>query len=241
MNAKSFLIALMSVMIAFQAQAQLLKKVSGNDKYVTKELKLSDFTKVSLSHAFNVIYKVNPDSAGIVRIYAEENIMEMLSIKSEKGKLSMKLNSVRDPQFGVILVHMYSNALQEVKCDGSGTFEIQTPIESPEISLSVTGSGQIKAESVTCGVLEASVGGSGDILVSGNVGFADLSVQGSGEIRALGLKAESGNAIVTGSGEIRCNVEKELKTVLTGSGKVYYEGKPAIKSRTVGSGQVIQL
>ncbi len=241
MNLKSFLIVLMSLVFTSQIQAQLLKRVNGNDKYETREYKVGDFTKVNLSHAFNVVYKNNPDSAGIVKVYGEENILDMLEVKCEKGKLWIKLKTIRDPKFGVILIHMYSNGLDEVICDGGGTFEILSPLDAPEIRLSVTGAGQIKAEKITCGVLQASVGGSGDILVAGTAGFADLSVQNKGEIRALDLKAESGSAHITGGGEIRCNIEKELKTVMTGGGKIYYSGKPELKSRSFGSGQVIPL
>ncbi|MEG1616096.1 MAG: DUF2807 domain-containing protein [Bacteroidales bacterium] len=243
MNVKSILIALVSVMLAFSAQAQLFKKVTGNDKYVTREYKLNDFSKVNISHAFNVIYKVNPDSAGMVRVYGEENILDLMSLKSEKGILSIKLTGLRDPEFGVILIHMYSNSLISVKNEGAGTFEIQSPLDAPEISLSVIGSGQIKAERLDCGVLNLNVGGGdGDIAVkSGKVGFGDYSIQGNGEIRAQDVDAESASAVITGTGVIRLTAQKDLKTILTGSGKVYYNGKPQLKSRTVGTGQVLPL
>lgn len=242
MNTRSLLIALSMIVMAVSAQAQLLKKVKGNDKYVTREYKVTDFSKVSTSHAFNIIYKVNPDSAGMVRVYGEENILDLLSVKSEKGELSLKLTGLRDPEFGVILIHMYSNALIGVKNEGAGTFEIQSPLDQPEISLSVLGSGQIKAGNIQAGVLKLNVGGSGDIVIqSGKVGFADYGVQGSGEVRAADVPAESGSAVITGSGTIRMNVAKELKTILTGSGKVYYKGNPELKTRTVGSGQVLPL
>lgn len=230
-----------TMFVTVAANAQVFKKTKGNDKYVTREYKLNDFSKVNITHAFNVIYKINPDSAGFVRVYGEENILDIMSVKSEKGMLSVQLSGLRDPEFGVILIHMYSSKLESVNNEGSGTFEIQTPIEATEIKLSILGSGQLKTEEITCGSLSATVGGSGDLLIKGKTGFASMNVQGSGEIRALDLKVETMDAVITGSGVIRCEVEKELKAVITGSGRIYYNGKPELKTRMVGSGQIIPL
>lgn len=231
----------MLLFISLNGYSQLFKKVVGNDKYITKEYKVDDFVKVNISNAFNVIYKVNPDSAGVIKVYGEENILDLISIKSEKGTLSMKLKGAIDPEFGVILIHMYSKNLVAVRNEGSGTFEIQSPIESAEIKFNISGSGQIKAEDIKCGVVDVNLGGSGDFYAKGSAGFASYSLQGSGEIRCFDLNAETSNISITGSGAVKCSVSKELKSFLTGSGKIYYKGEPEIKSRTIGTGQLVKM
>lgn len=239
MQVKSLLIALFGLMVAFQGNAQVFKKVVGNDNYVTREFKVNDFSKISISNPFNIIYKVNPDSAGYIRIYAEENIQDIISMKSEKGQLAIRMNGYRNPEFGVVLIHMYSSSLAEVRNEGSATFEVQSMIDEPEIKFSVIGNGQIKAEQTHSGVLNLNVSGGGDILVGGSAGMGDYSIQGSGEIRAAEVKAEEVNAVITGTGNIRCHADKTLKTFLTGTGKVAYLGTPELKMRTIGTGQVV--
>ncbi|MEG1587356.1 MAG: DUF2807 domain-containing protein [Bacteroidales bacterium] len=239
MHVKSLLIALFCSVIVFQTNAQVFKKVVGNDNYKTREFKVNDFSKVTITHPFNVIYKVNPDSAGYISVYGEENILDIISMKSEKGSLSIKMSGMRTPEFGVVLIRMYSSSLDEVLNEGSATFEIQSPIEGSEIKLSVVGNGQIKAEQTKSGVLNLNVGGGGDILVGGNTGMGDYSIQGTGEIRAAEVKATEVNAVITGSGNIRCHADKKLKTFLTGNGKVAYSGSPELKTRTIGTAQVV--
>ncbi|MGL4292889.1 MAG: GIN domain-containing protein [Bacteroidales bacterium] len=239
MQIKSILITLVCSVITIQANAQLFKKVVGNDSYTTREFKVNDFSKVTITHPFNVVYKVNPDSAGYVSVYGEENILDIISMKSEKGNLAIKMNGMRTPDFGVVLIHMYSSSLSEVLNEGSATFEVASPIESTEIKFSVIGSGQIKAPQTQSGVLNLSVGGGGDILVGGTTGMGDYSISGSGEIRAAQVKADEVKAVITGTGNINCHAEKELKTVLTGKGKVAYTGTPELKNRTIGTGQVV--
>lgn len=242
MKVKNFMIALLGLFIAFQANAQGFKKVVGNDNYVTRAFQVNDFSKISVANQFNIIYKVNPDSAGYIRIYAEENIQDIVSLKSTKGTLSISLkNGVRIPEFGVILMHVYSSSLTEVDNVGAATFEVQSMIDEPEITFNVVGDGQIKAKQTHSGVLNINVSGGGDVLVAGSTGMGDYSIQGSGEIRAADVAAEEVKAVITGSGKIKCHAEKELKTILTGNGKVEYTGTPALKTRTVGTGQVIAM
>jgi Protein of unknown function (DUF2807). len=241
MKTKSFFLLLMFFSLTLNGYSQLFKKVKGNDKYITKEYKVDDFVKVNISNSFNVIYKVNPDSAGVIKVYGEENILDLMSVKSEKGTLTMKLKGAIDPEFGVILIHMYSKNLVSVKNEGSGTFEINSPIEGAELKFSISGSGQIKAEDIKCGVIDVNLGGSGDFYAKGSTGFASYSLQGSGEIRCEDLQAETSNITITGNGCVKCAVSKELKSFLTGSGKIFYKGEPEIKSRTIGTGQLVKL
>lgn len=239
MHVKSFLIMFVMTVIALQTNAQVFKKVVGNDNYQTREFKVNDFSKVSFTHPFNIIYKVNPDSAGYVRIYGEENILDILTLKSEKGSLSIKMNSFRSPDFGVILIHMYSSGLTEVNNEGSATFEVLSPLDASSIKFSILGKGQIKAENINAGVLNINIGGGGDVLVGGKTGLGDYSIQGDGEIRAQAMHAEEVNAVITGIGSIKCHAEKKLKTFLTGNGKVVYSGNPELKTRTIGTAQVV--
>ena len=228
-------------MVALQGNAQVFKKVKGNDNYVTREYKVADFSKLTVTQPFNVVYKVNPDSAGYISIYAEENIQELIGLKSENGQLTVRLTGLRNPDFGVILIKMYSSELKEVRNEAAATIELQSLIDQPELKLSVVGSGQIKAPQTSSGVLNLNVSGGGDIYVAGKTGMGDYSIQGSGEIRAADVTTSEVNAVITGSGTVKCHAEKQLKTFLTGSGKVLYKGEPELKTRTIGTGQVEPL
>ena len=241
MNIKKFLLFILAVSFSFVSYGQLFKKVVGNDKYEWREYKVQDYSKINLSDAFNVTYKVNPDSAGFIKVYGEENILDMITIKSEKGKLTMKLSGKLKPEFGIISIQAYSSSLSEVDNQGAATFEIVSPIEGPEIKFTVLGAGQIKANDIACGVLKINVGGSGDVSVKGRAGMGDYNIQGTGDIKADDLKTEEVNASITGSGVIKCHAEKNLKTFLTGSGNIKYKGRPEIKTRTVGTGTVLPL
>ncbi len=242
MYIKRILFVLLAAVCSFGAQAQRFKKVIGDDNYEWREFKVADFNKFNISEAFNITYKVNPDSAGVIRVYGEQNILDMLVLKSEKGKVNIKLKGSITPEYGIVNVVAYSSSLTEIDNQGAATFEILTPIHGSEIKFTVVGAGMIKAKYIDCGVMKVNVGGSGDVIIEkGKAGFADYSIQGKGDITAEEVVAEEISATITGSGTITCNAEKNLKTFLTGSGKVKYKGDPDLKTRTVGSGSVLPL
>lgn len=62
----------------------------GNNKYVTKEMKVDDFYRVKINTAFNVVYHHSKDSAGLIRIYGEENILDEVKPVSKDGTLEIK-------------------------------------------------------------------------------------------------------------------------------------------------------
>ena len=225
-----------------QASAQLFQKVEGNNDYVRVKDKVEDFHKVRIYNSFNVVYIQNPDSAGIVNIKAESNVLENLSIKSEKGELSLKLKGFGKKDFGIILVEIYSSSLSRVENDGGGVFESHQPVKATELYLGVSGSGQIKMDSIDCNILKAKVAvGEGDMLLKGVVRQVDYSVLGGSEIRAHDLKSEVANCVITGNGNIGCNVSKKLTATITGAGNVYYEGNPEISKKGIGKGKVLPI
>lgn len=227
---------------ASQVSAQLFKKVEGNNEYVQVTQKVDDFHKVKIGNSINVVYVQNPDSAGTVHLKVESSVIEQLSIKSEKGELSLKLKGLGKKDFGIILVEVFSSALSSVENDGGGVFESHTPVKSPELYLGISGSGQVKMDSIDCEILKAKVtAGEGDMLIKGKANHADYSIFGGGEIRAHGLTSNDANCVITGNGNIGCHVIKKLTATITGAGNVYYEGNPEINKKGIGKGKVLPI
>lgn len=218
------------------------EKVVGNNKYGHFTRKVEDFDKVEISNAINVIYHQTTDSAGYIRLYCEDNLLSNIKTESEKGKLKVALSGLKNKDFGIIILHIYSSFLSEVENGSAGTFETAGNLRGAEIKFSVIGNGQIKAEDLDYNVVRAKIRvGSGDILLEGKCNYAELSVIGSGEIRAHDLEAKNVKCTITGTGNIGCYAVNKLNTLSTGSGNVFYNGKPEIKKRSIGTGKVIPI
>lgn len=242
MKRLSFILICIFLLTAAPSYGQLFKKLEGDNNYVNTTRQVDDFFRVTCANNFNVMYHQDSEKAGLIEIYAEENVAQALKTESKKGKLTIKLPGLGKKDFGVIVIHIYSSELTEVINDGASVFEISGPLKGSEIEFQVTGNGQIQAEQLDFEVIKAKLfTGSGDMLLKGSCRSVDLSVTGSGEIRAHDLKARDVNCTITGNGNIGCYAEKELKTMTTGSGNIYYNGNPEIKRKSIGSGKVIPL
>ena len=213
-----------------------------NNKYVTKEIKVDDFYRVKINTAFNVVYHHSKDSAGLIRIYGEENILDEVKPVSKDGTLEIKFVNTAKREYGVIILDVYSSDLQEVQSDAGGVFETSGSLSGSELDILLMGNGLVRCNKLDYGIVKARImTGSGDIFLSGTCREARLSIAGSGELKGHELKARDVNCNITGNGSIGCWAEENLKAFITGKGDVYYKGKPTVKKRGIGSGRAIPL
>ncbi len=106
--------------------------------------------------------------------------------------------------------------------------------------MNVSGSGNIKGQ-VDAPAIDVSIGGSGDIGLSGRTKDFTCSVGGSGDVNCGSLESENVTAKVGGSGNAHVFASVHLSATVSGSGDVYYRGNPsAPEIHASGSGTVEQ-
>ena len=226
-------------------RAQIGKKVIGDNNYVIITKKVGDFKNLKVNHVkANIIYSNNPDSVGIVKIYGEENIVHLLNITSDEKKeqLTIKYINMANVENGLLMIYVYSSAIEDVDITGSVIVESKDLINSQKLKLGISGSGQIKFTNLDCNELKVSLlTGSGDALLKGKSVESKYSVVGGGEIRADQLFTSNAYCSLKGNGNIGCNVDKMLKATIIGVGNIYYKGNAEVKSTILGTGNVKKI
>ena len=87
--------------------------------------------------------------------------------------------------------------------------------------------------------IDVSVGGSGDVSLTGHTKDFTCSTSGSGDINCGGLESENATVKIIGSGNAHVFASVHLSVDIVGSGDVYYRGNPASPEiHTAGSGSV---
>lgn len=88
--------------------------------------------------------------------------------------------------------------------------------------------------------LSVFVGGSGGMLLNGQVETLDVIIDGSGDFEAFNLETDTCKVTIQGFGNVFVKVNKLLIVTILGSGNVTYKGNPQIiLALEVGSGMVI--
>ena len=228
--------------------------VTPSKKYITKELNnVSNFSSIKVLGSTDVEYRQSSGSKTEISIYGSDNLVDLLEVSTANGVLQVNIKKGVKILSGErrLKVIASSPSLDEVDIKGSADVYLKGTIKGVDLTLNITGSGDIEAENLQYTNLSAYIKGSGDIDVknvkgttvktivsgSGDVNikgaakWAALTVNGSGDISADKLAATEVIATVSGSGDISCYASKQLDAKVSGSGDIEYKGNPSILNK----------
>ncbi len=227
-----------------------IKRVKASGNYITKEIKVANFDAIKLQGSEDILYSQSTNGKTSIKIYASDNVMDLLNIRVENGTLivSYKNNINIFGDRSEVKVIVSSPTLNNINILGSGDIFLKTAVRSSKLNISIQGSGDIKGNGLSCKelstfvqgsgdmelrsikseIVNATVQGSGDITLVGESQTISLKTQGSGDISASGLKGQNVTAVSQGSGDITCYATGSLNAQINGSGDISYKGKPSI-------------
>lgn len=221
----SFLIVITSL-LSFEVSAQ-----------ETRDFKL--FTGIGIGISADVYY--SPGDSHEIRIEGNSRDVEDLITEVENGMLMMKYEDWRIKRTK-LTIYITSRDLDRVSLSGSGKFFSDKNINSEEMSLAVSGSGNVNFSSLTAEELDVKISGSGNVNIDkGSAEEVDVKISGSGKFMAERFEVSEFSAAISGSGSCKITVLEELEARISGSGSVHYHGDPQINSISSGSGKVKSL
>ena len=228
--------------------------VTPSKKYITKELNnVSNFSSIKVLGSTDVEYRQSSGSKTEISIYGSDNLVDLLEVSTANGVLQVNIKKGVKILSGErrLKVIASSPSLDEVDIKGSADVYLKGTIKGVDLTLNITGSGDIEAENLQYTNLSAYikgsgdidvknvkgttvktiVSGSGDVKMKGSTQTAMLTVNGSGDISADKLTATNVVATVSGSGDISCYASKQLDAKASGSGDIEYKGSPSIVNK----------
>ena len=235
------------------------KRIVGKGDYVKQDRDAKDFTGIDLKAAANVFVKQG--TAYKVTVEGQQNILDVTETVVENGILNIKTKEgTWNLSFQKLNIFIETPSVSSLEISGSGDMNVESAINSDNLTVSIAGSGNIKMPNgLTTKNLKAEIGGSGDInigastateltahiLGSGNFSIkgtgdkAQFEVTGSGNINATEFITKAAEAHTTGSGNIKCHATASLDANVTGSGDIDCKGNPpSVQSKVTGSGEV---
>ncbi len=239
MKTAIFSIALITFTLTAHAQWGS-KNIKGNGKVTTVTRTLKDYDQVKIAGSFDVFLIAGAE--GKITIEAEENLIphivtenngDALVIKTEKGvNLKTSFNK------GIVITVPFKD-IEALSLAGSGDVSNKDLITAEHFEASLAGSGDIILELEAKNV-KGSLAGSGDLTLKGKTETVELQVAGSGDIHAENFKATNADVNISGSGDIRMVCDGgQLNARISGSGDIRYSGTPSREDTKVsGSGSI---
>lgn len=215
------------------------KKVRGNGNITTEKRSVGSFDEVSVGGFFDVILVSGKE--GKLTLEGEENILPYIVTEVKGGNLKIKTKeNVNLKTTRKLTITVPFEDIEGASIGGSGNIIAKKTIRGKNLSFSIGGSGNIKAE-VKAQSVKTAIGGSGNIKLKGSTDKLKCSIAGSGNIKAYDLSTNTLKVNVAGSGDVEASVKERIKANVVGSGSVYYKGDPKyIDTNSLGSGDVIK-
>ncbi|WP_442266708.1 head GIN domain-containing protein [Tenacibaculum sp. ZS6-P6] len=215
------------------------KKIRGNGKITTEKRSVGNFDDINVGGSFDVVLVDGRE--GEITIEGEENIIPYIITEVRGNTLKIKTKKNTNLRFNrKLTVTVAFEKIDGIGLGGSGNVRSEKTVTGEKVSLSIGGSGNIKAK-IKASTLSTSIGGSGNIRVSGSTNNFKCSIGGSGNIKAYNVTTKTLKVNVAGSGDIEATVKEKIKATVVGSGSVYYKGNPKyIDTHSMGSGDVIK-
>jgi hypothetical protein len=200
-----------------------------------QEINVPEFSGISLGIPADLY--LSQGSPQKVVIQASEDQFDKIETTVKDGVLRIKTDSYRT-RFKDVKIWITIPDIESLQLSGSGTIIAETPINSEELDMRVSGSGNIKIKELDGDEVEASISGSGNVYLAGTADEISIKISGSGSMKASGLSVDECDAKISGSGSCEIDATGELDAVISGSGRVTYFSNPEVDAVVSGSGKV---
>ncbi len=205
-----------------------------------EDRKVSDFNGINLSGSYD--YYVKQGNTNAVRVEAPAKVLPYIITEVKNGVLNVYTknhtnwgNLFKNEK---IAVYITAKDINSIKLSGSGDVFFKEGINSTDMAVTLSGSGDVVGK-INASSVECTLTGSGDLKISGRAENAKIKLTGSGDLSARELQTVNTYVELVGSGDVDVNVSGSLNAKLAGSGDIRYSGNPKSVSKSKsGSGSI---
>lgn len=237
MNPKFYLPIVAAAMLFTSCEKEWIDVVRGTGPIVSEDRTTPSYNEISLNIPADV-YIYQGENEGIT-IEAQDNVLDVIDTRVRSNELDIKFeDGVVVKRFEPIKIYITTQDLSEIRISGSGNVYNETPIVTDELSVKISGSGNVDLHGIDTPRMMARISGSGKVYLSGFCANQSLQISGSGDIYAFDLLSETADVSISGSGKTELTATDYLHAEISGSGNVYYKGHPDVESHISGSGGI---
>ncbi len=189
-------------------------RVVGSGDSKTEAREVATFHELKLSGAYTV--ELTTGSLTPVSITADDNILPLISTEVRGGRLVIDLMEKVRPKTGIVVTASVPD-IRRIVGEGAGRIKV-TGVKNDKLVVELAGGYELRATGET-GDLSLSVTGAGDIDTTElSANTAKVSITGAGSIDVQAR--DSLDAQITGAGSIRYTGDPKVTKQILGAGTV---------------------
>jgi hypothetical protein len=212
------------LLIITSACAQTTKKMVFDG--AAEDRKLSGFTAINLSNAFDVyISQGTSDAVAVSKSDASGTSNIITNVSGGVLYISYRYkgwswSSLRNNK---LKAYITVKDLQKLTVSGACNVSFVDPITSDRLLVSVSGASDIEGP-VKVNSLKVGASGASNISLSGTATETDFNISGACSIKSLDLITDNCAVVASGASSIRLTINKYLKANVSGASDIRYKG-----------------
>jgi hypothetical protein len=212
------------------------KKVEGNGNVKKETRAVSGYTAISSSGAWDVMVAYGESNS--IEVEGDENLLEYIETKVEKGRLTISSKNVNLRTKNKITVYVSLTKLTGMSLSGSGDIIGEGKFSNDGLTeFKTSGSGRIKLAFGKVKDAYVRVSGSGHIKLTGSANTIEMNISGSGGADCGNVITDDATIRISGSGNGQVYANRSVEASISGSGNASYKGTASeIKKHISGSG-----
>jgi len=217
--------------------SNLGKRIEGNGKIVTEEIKAEHISKIENKGVFNIVIKQGKQQK--ITIETDENILPYLIVMVKDGKISFSQDKDVNIKPTKSVIYLTLGNLSELDNLGTGNITIDDFIPKATLNIINEGTGNIEGNILSDNKILIDNSGTANVNISGKSRILIIDNSGTGNINALEFRADEVSVNNSGTGNVKVFAQENISIKNKGTGSVKYKGSPNVKSLSVkGSGRV---
>ena len=173
-----------------------------------------------------------------INVSGDRDAVGLLRFNLEDGTLGIMREGSNWRDSGTAIVRVTMPSPREITLAGSGEVEAAS-LSGDEAGATIAGSGSLKVAKVSTRFLDLNIMGSGRFEAEGNANRLDMNVAGSGSSKMRGLKVGDAEINIAGSGDGEFASDGSVDANIAGSGTVVVHRRANCTVSSMGSGKVI--
>jgi Putative auto-transporter adhesin, head GIN domain len=208
----------------------------GSGKTITDKRAITGFDSLLLKGSFDV--QLVQGAAEGVEVTGDDNIVPLIETRVEGNKLMISSKkgtsfSTRNP----ITIAVQAKNFNAIAVSGSGDVKANS-LKVDALGVSISGSGNVRLDGLQSSSLGVVISGSGDFSASGKATTQIISISGSGDVHTEKLEGADVTVKIAGSGDAQVWAKNTLTASIAGSGDITYIGDAKVTQSVAGSGSV---
>ena len=235
---KALIISLAFVVLTvFSGFAQ--KKVKGNGNVIKENVRISDFTELEISGAFQIELQQTGESS--LTIEAEENIMDYIEVKNSGDVLKIGFeDNISVNNIEILTLYINVNQLREINITGAVDLKSVNTLKFDRLLLDISGAGNLDLD-LNGNSLDCEFSGAANIDLKGTVTNVDFDISGAGKLDGSDMNTENFDLDLSGVGAAQIYVTNQLDVEISGMGVVSVDGNPRKVSKDIGIFGVLDI